>query len=99
MGKNINYPSSDWFDFGEGVEINNSTINYWVQNGYETLKENIRKGFHNPRFSHASGNTIVWGHAYLIEGTNNYNIVIHVYSDYKKLEFVVDKETILNDID
>jgi len=96
MKIDTNYPSKDWFDFGKkGIEIDNKTINEWIERGIKTMKEQIIKGIKSPRFSSGSGNTIVWGKMNLIKDSiDKYDTQIYVCSDFKKLWFDIDMSDI-----
>lgn len=50
-------------------------------------------GITNPRFSSASGNTIVWRTMYLNETLNNYETQIYVSSNYAKLWTDIEIDT------
>jgi len=85
------YPTSEsWFDFSEGVVINNEEINEWVGEVVKQLKHKIKSGKKKANYHMGTGNSIVWGTIYQVsKNSNKYEILIRVAKNYSELSETV----------
>jgi hypothetical protein len=85
------YPTSEsWFDFSEGLVINNEEINEWVKEVVKQLKHKIKSGKKRGNYHIATGNSIVWGIIYQVsKNSNKYEILIRVAKNYSELSETV----------
>lgn len=81
------YPTNEcWFDFSNGVEIDNEEINDWVKEVVKGLKKGIKSGKKSSNYHVASGNCFVWGTIHQVsKNSNKYEIMIRVAKNYLEL--------------
>lgn len=79
---NISYPKH-FYHFGDGVDVNNSVINNWIQDALKYLEEND-----SDYYTTGSGNSLVV--VLRVTGDDSYNI--YVAKNYSECEIPINGE-------
>lgn len=92
--KRVNYPSEDFFHFGDGVKVPDDVIENWVNEGIESVKKQLEEGVDSPYSLRATGDSIVIVffsqdcEEDMYDGSNYFEVI--VAKNYEEASFFIE---------